>query len=175
MRLVDGDFSKFLSIEVDMDSLKEGSVAFMSTMAMQAFVMNAVMLKLNLVIPVHPFPGARVLVATLVLLGASLSTAGLLTAIAGIVVGILGLWVSIFLILVDYHVIACCLGGLACYTVFSGVRLLRLTVGDNLRQHVLFQQECYNTDSCGRQRIRRKRRKKDSCDDNDGESIDVIV
>lgn len=97
IKLAAGGIHKFC-IEIDMDSLKEGgAIAFMSTLSMQALIMNAVMLKLNLIIPVHPFPGARVLVALLVSCRASLLTAGLLTAIAGIFMGIITFWIGLLL------------------------------------------------------------------------------
>ena len=113
-------------LDIDMDNLKEGGAAtFVSAVAIQAFVMNAVMLNLNLLVPVHPFPGARALVASLVLLfGASLSTAGFVTATMGILVGLGIFWVGLFMLLANYTVIALCLVGLSCYTIFSGVRLV---------------------------------------------------
>ena len=133
-------------MEIDMDNLKEGgAVAFMSILAMQSTVMNVVMLNLNLVIPVHPFPGARALVALLILCGTSPFTAGLVTAICGILVGLLAFWIGLFLFLINYTIIALCLGSLACFTIFSGVRLLRMTLSGVVQEHVLFQRSCYQS------------------------------
>jgi hypothetical protein len=132
-------------LDIDIDNLKEGGAAtFISAVAIQAFVMNAVMLNLNMLVPVHPFPGARALVAVLVLLfGLSLSTAGFVTATMGILVGLGIFWVGLFLCLVNYTIISVCLVGLSCYTMFSGVRLLRMTAQGLAHEHVLFQQPCY--------------------------------
>ncbi len=116
-----GSFVPLLSLlDIDIDNLKEGGAAtFISAVAIQAFVMNAVMLNLNMLVPVHPFPGARALVAVLVLLfGLSLSTAGFVTATMGIVVGLGIFWVGLFLCLVNYTIISVCLVGLSCYTMF---------------------------------------------------------
>lgn len=151
-----------------MDSLKEGgAVAFVSTVALQAAVMNYVMVKLNLIIPVYPFPGARALVALVVLCGASLSTAGLITAFAGILMGLLVFWAGFFALVVNYSIIAICLGALACFTIFSAVRLLRMTVEGNATDHVLFQRPCYKQES-------EEKQKKDFYHDEEGcDLVDV--
>lgn len=157
------------ALEIDMDSLKEGgAIAFVSTLAMQAFVMNVVMLKLNLIIPVHPFPGARVLVALLVFCGSSLYTAGLVTSVLGIVMGLLAFWTGLFLFFMSYNVIAFCFGALACFTIFSGVRLLRMTLSENVQDHLLFQRPCYKSDY-----ERRRRRKEVSFEEE--KSVSVVV
>jgi len=151
-----------------MDSLKEGgAVAFLSTVAMQATVMNIVMLKLNLVIPVHPFPGARALVALLVLCGASLFTTGIFTAAAGIFMGLLAFWAGLFLLLANYNVIALCLGARACFTIFSAVRLLRMTVEGEVQNHILFKKPCYVMES--------GQRRKQASSDDEGDSITILV
>lgn len=132
---------------VDMDNLKEGgAMAFMSILAMQATVMNVIMLTLNLVIPVHPFPGARALLASFVLMGATVSTASLVTAACGIFVGLAVFWTGVLIWLLHYTILALCLAVLASFVMFSAVRLLRMTLcGTMVQEHILFQQSCYTT------------------------------
>lgn len=165
-----------MDLEIDMDNLKEGgSVAFVSTMAMQALVMNVVMFHLNIIIPVHPFPGARGLVAILVLAGCTFSTAGMVTSVIGIFMGILAFWAALLLMILDYNVVAFCLGTLSCYTIFSGARLLRMTVTGNVQDHVLFRRDCYRNDSTNDCEQKKRRRRKGVSSDNEGESIVVTV
>jgi hypothetical protein len=141
-----GDFSHF-DLEVDIHTLNEGgALAFVSILAIQATLMNVVMLKLNLLIPVYPFAGARALVGLVVLGGASLYTAGVVTACAGILVGLLLFWVGFFCFLVGYEIIAVCLVVLAAFTLFSGIRLLRMTLCGHVEDHVLFRRKCYMQD-----------------------------
>lgn len=157
-----------LSLEIDMDNLKEGGVVtFVSTVAMQALVMNIVMFKLNLIMPVHPFPGGRALVALLVMCGANLSTAGLVTATMGILMGLVAFWSGFILLLMNYTVIAICLGALSFYTIFAGVRLLRMTWQGNAQHHVLFQRPCYQ--------LSEESRKEALADDGEEDSISIAV
>jgi hypothetical protein len=134
-------------VEIDIDTLNGGgALAFVSILAVQATVMNVIMLKLSLLIPVYPFAGARILVGLAVLGGATLYTAGVITACAGILVGLLIFWVGFFCFLVGYKSIAVCLVGLAAFTLFSGVRLLRMTLSGHVKDHVLFRRKCYMQD-----------------------------
>lgn len=153
-----------------MDNLKEGgAVTFVSTVAMQTLVMNIVMLQLNLIIPVHPFPGAKALVATLVISGASFVTTGFIAAVMGIFIGLIAFWAGLFLFLMNYTVISMCLGALSCYTIFSGVRLLRMTISGNVQDHILFQRPCYH------QPKEERRNETSSSNEEEGDSISVVV